>query len=288
MTVSVRGYGAVGNGTTNDTAAIQAAINSRAACGGGVVEVEAGNYFCPGLYLPAQVSLRGEGQNVSLLQSLSYDSTVLTLGAGSFHGVRDLSIFGRNDPSTGTNAVVMPAGVVSAVFRDCMIWLGYSAVYTQSIDCLFDNCYIGNSYHGAAITSNGANWYQRCKIDSLGACVVGGKPTPYYAFLQGASATGLIAENHFNMCDLSGDYDLSVLIDDSFNQAVTDFSGCVMSAPISVAGAKATFIRGCELGGDVSNSHGAPMTMVANIAVGAGITAQYVTAQSGNVGITFI
>src|SRR5262245_8646067 len=43
-TFNVRDYGAVGNGTTNDTPAINAAINAANSAGGGVVQFPAGTY----------------------------------------------------------------------------------------------------------------------------------------------------------------------------------------------------------------------------------------------------
>lgn len=45
-TVSVKDFGAVGDGSTDDSAAIQAAIDDRAARGGGMVFVPAGTYLC--------------------------------------------------------------------------------------------------------------------------------------------------------------------------------------------------------------------------------------------------
>src|SRR3982751_1693817 len=41
---NVKDYGATGNGSTNDTAAINKAINAASTAGGGVVEVPAGTY----------------------------------------------------------------------------------------------------------------------------------------------------------------------------------------------------------------------------------------------------
>lgn len=63
--VNVRDHGAVGDGVTNDTAAIRAAI---AAVGeGGIVYVPAGNYLCGGLVITSGVTLRGDGQGKTTL-----------------------------------------------------------------------------------------------------------------------------------------------------------------------------------------------------------------------------
>ena len=57
---SVRDYGATGDGATDDTAAIQAAINACATAGGGVV------YFPYGTYVASQLTINGQ-DNVQLV-----------------------------------------------------------------------------------------------------------------------------------------------------------------------------------------------------------------------------
>ena len=54
-------YGAVGDGVTNDTAAIQSAINAAAAAGGGTVFVPPGSYAGVGVALAADVTLELDG-----------------------------------------------------------------------------------------------------------------------------------------------------------------------------------------------------------------------------------
>ena len=59
----VRDYGAVGNGTVDDTAAIQAALNAAASAGGGVVTIGPRRYLIDSadLVIPANVTLQGGG-----------------------------------------------------------------------------------------------------------------------------------------------------------------------------------------------------------------------------------
>lgn len=66
-TVSVRDFGAVGDGTTNDTAAIQAAINYVASLRGGVVLFPAGTYRITSTLVinTSNVLLQGAGANIS-------------------------------------------------------------------------------------------------------------------------------------------------------------------------------------------------------------------------------
>jgi polygalacturonase len=55
---NVKSFGAVGNDTTKDTAAIQKAINTCAAAGGGTVEVPPGKYLSAPLYLKSNITLQ--------------------------------------------------------------------------------------------------------------------------------------------------------------------------------------------------------------------------------------
>ena len=102
ITMDVRYFGAKGDGSTNDTAAIQAAI---AACPvGGEVLVPAGTYKVSGIALSvAGVSLKGEGilhlanaSNTSVItvsasgvkvEGIEIDGNASNQGAGAWHGI---------------------------------------------------------------------------------------------------------------------------------------------------------------------------------------------------------
>lgn len=58
--VSVKDFGAVGDGVTPDTRAIQAAIDCAASQGGGVVSVSEGTYLCGSIWLRSNVELHLE------------------------------------------------------------------------------------------------------------------------------------------------------------------------------------------------------------------------------------
>jgi hypothetical protein len=57
-------FGATGNGTTDDTAAIQAAVNAASAAGGGVVFFPAGTYLATSVNVMPGVTLEGYGARV--------------------------------------------------------------------------------------------------------------------------------------------------------------------------------------------------------------------------------
>ncbi|MCX4608725.1 right-handed parallel beta-helix repeat-containing protein [Streptomyces mirabilis] len=107
---NVRELGAVGDGITDDTAAIQAAIDAVSTAGGGVVYLPRGTYkLTDALTLKSNVALQGDG----------IAATVLTQTATNKHGIkgsnlelvsiRDLMVDG---PGTGTGQGIHLDGTV--------------------------------------------------------------------------------------------------------------------------------------------------------------------------------
>ena len=111
VTVSVKTYGAVGNGTTNDTTAIQAASNAIPASGGILL-------FPPGVYLvTSQITVPSntivQGQGATLLGSFAVAQAILTnrnFAATTLTDhditVRDLTLdYGSSPPNGGSHAI---------------------------------------------------------------------------------------------------------------------------------------------------------------------------------------
>jgi len=71
-TNNVAAFGAVGDGVTTNTAAIQAAINATSLAGGGTVEIPAGTYLSGPLYLSNSINLQIDAG--AMLQMLPYGS----------------------------------------------------------------------------------------------------------------------------------------------------------------------------------------------------------------------
>lgn len=82
-------YGAIGNGTADDTAAIQAALNACSAAGGGVVTAPFGQYrITSKLTIPTQVKLQGATwlPDPSNLQQAHATSIYVDFGSGAAPG----------------------------------------------------------------------------------------------------------------------------------------------------------------------------------------------------------
>lgn len=106
-TVSVKDFGAVGDGVSTDTTAIQAAINAVSAAGGGTVYLPAGAYKTGTLDLPQDVHLEGAGRYATRLVATSGLNAPLINRAGTISGVINrggvskLAIVGSGKANTG-------------------------------------------------------------------------------------------------------------------------------------------------------------------------------------------
>lgn len=179
-TVSVKSYGALGDGTTDDTTAIQAAINATPA--GGVCHLPPGTYrTSSSLVVPPQVTLQGS-QSVSLTYAAgpANPCVIKPVAAGSWTGtaavirllsqtdggystaslgqrLRWITIDGSANTTTGMTGVQLYGFVREAVFREVTVrnvvgdgfaTVSYSpysgdAQSAQScrwLDCVADNC----------------------------------------------------------------------------------------------------------------------------------------------------
>ncbi|WP_415769067.1 M10 family metallopeptidase C-terminal domain-containing protein [Pseudomonas sp. LB3P38] len=116
MIFNVQNFGAKGDGITDDTAAIQSAIDAAAAAGGGQVYIPTGTYIVSGgeepsdgcLMLKSNVYLYGDGMGKSTVKVADGSDTKITGVIRSAYGeethdfgVSNLTIDGNRDNTTG-------------------------------------------------------------------------------------------------------------------------------------------------------------------------------------------
>ena len=146
-TVSVKDFGAVGDGVTDDTAAIQAAITAVNTAGGGTVIIPTGTYLVANVILKSNVNIQGQGYG-SRLQTTSaaytlYDNNV---------AVTNVSISGlRISAYTGYTGIFLSESTATAkiAIKDNIFDSGLRAI---SIDGAIDVLVEGNYF--TACTDN--------------------------------------------------------------------------------------------------------------------------------------
>lgn len=133
INVKSEAYGAVGDGTTNDTAAIQAALDAASAASGGTVFFPKGTYkTTAALTVAANVSLQGIGPAASIIALAHGSANVLTLAAANtnFTSIVGLKV-GASQANTGATV---------------------SAVLGRKLK--IDNCWLGNPYSSQSFGVN--------------------------------------------------------------------------------------------------------------------------------------
>lgn len=118
-TVDARTYGAVGDGVTNDSAALQAAIDAVAGLDGGTVQLGPYRYaLTTGLTINGNVVLRGTGRNHTILVPTAAIDTIScnVNSASKIYDVeiRDLSIMTASDRASGCGIRVGNVGAFLA------------------------------------------------------------------------------------------------------------------------------------------------------------------------------
>src|SRR3972149_534307 len=151
--INVKSYGAVGDGITNDTAAIQAAIDALPSSGG-ILLSPPGDYLSNGAALtglPSGTRVIGAGRNASKLRITSGSHDLWSLPAGiskvSFEGIT-FSVY------NGAGHIFAPLGSVNT----CN-FLGIQAIQNNPAKSVWhhlDSGYIDNLWLGCILTHNGA------------------------------------------------------------------------------------------------------------------------------------
>ena len=130
-TTSVKNFGAVGNGIADDTVAVQAAINSVSAAGGGTV------YFPQGTYLlsseltvnTAGVSLVGANRWSTILKQNTLSAKILNISA-SFTNVSSLGFIYNGTPINGATAIYCIGAYCT--FQDFIIRSSYIGLHYKT------------------------------------------------------------------------------------------------------------------------------------------------------------
>lgn len=187
-------YSAVGNGTTDDTAAIQAAIAACIAAGGGTVDFPVGTYIVssPLLVNASGVRLRGVSDTASIIKTNSSSTGTLMVGSQSISGSGKsvgctIEELGFQCPATSTATNVLVLGATRFLSRRCDIFRGAITCQIRNADMmrLEDNNF--------RVTQSGAialSLIEGLVDDVTTAAILGG-----IIDLAGINQTGIVFDN---------------------------------------------------------------------------------------------
>lgn len=215
---NVLDYGAVGDGVTLNTTAIQAAIDAASAAGGGTVFFPAGTYKTGAIFLKTQVSLVGTGRN-SILKGIAGENVIDTPGdmdpiVDIIQGVliSELAIDGAGED--GMRLVNCQRLVVDHVYTTNSG--RYGIYFKWGYLCKFDTVEIdqnGAGSVGTVVDSSNENTFLNCLWFNCKNAAV-----QIYTTYNAMSV-----QNNFIGCDFENNYDLDVYINGGSSNL---FKGC--------------------------------------------------------------
>jgi len=112
-TLNVLGYGASGNGSSNDTSPLQSALNACAA--GDTVYIPTGTYMTDTLYLPQGCNVKGDRAASILRARTSHQQAILYAPAANHNSTIESLVFDMNNLSD--TGVKFDWQVVGAIIR---------------------------------------------------------------------------------------------------------------------------------------------------------------------------
>lgn len=164
---SVLKFGAIADGTTDNTAAFQRAINT-ASASGGMVWVPAGRYMIKGSLLLLGVSMKGE--NLSPRSWEPLNGTIIMATGGRDNEKAPALFEMRNSSSVSGITVYYPEQSVDDIHAyPWTFHIGSNKPDSTVFDCTIENITLINSYNGIHA---GPNENGRHRINSVFGCVL--------------------------------------------------------------------------------------------------------------------
>lgn len=251
--ISVKDFGAVGDGAADDTVAIQAAV-TQAGVEAGVVFVPSGTYISTTIDVPSNVTIYGEGPGLSIIKrKAAHTAPILrALGAElarlrnitiSDLTVEGLEVFGTADLSQATGHGIWIAYADNVLLENVRsTGHNHNGIHLTSVskslvkNCEADTNWIG-IYWSGFWTGSTAILSERCEVSH---CRIHSNANDGFDFdfgVDGGSITG--SHLYANDADADGDGGAIVVASDVLAfpcRNITVANNHVLDAPISFAG----------------------------------------------------
>lgn len=165
--VSVKQFGAVGNGVSDDTPFIQAAINYAQAISSSLY-FPVGTYNVTGLSITAGITLFGEGEFASVLFLTTTNGTTISVNTLAAIFISDLAFEQASGATGGSSlAITGPTNANSqSIFRNVLFnnsFIGIHAI--QAATWIVDSCFFANHINTGMLIENQFN------ADSGDSCI---------------------------------------------------------------------------------------------------------------------
>lgn len=163
IATNVKSFGAKGDGVTDDTLAIQNAIDEVSARGGGFVKIPAGTFIASNIFLKSYVSLVGTGRRSTIKQKNNSSGALLQLFSPSEQmvGVENVRLDGNKE-----NQIESNGGVDFTNTYDYATMINASSVGEHDSRHFFNNVYIYKT-KGTAFTITGRGESQIINVQTL-------------------------------------------------------------------------------------------------------------------------
>lgn len=214
--LSVKDFGATGDGRAIDTSFIQLALNRCAARGGGVVYVDPGTYLIDSaLTVPSGVRVRGAGIGASIIKATGAAQNVFNITSASNISIEALQIShattstGTAFSCTGSQRIALRAvSVASGLFAKAV---QFDACSNTAIDDSFLGCVSAGANRALLYSTSGNNHFvHNTQFDALtGTCLemaTGASTIGVYfcAFISGAVGVLLTSSDNNDFARVIG------------------------------------------------------------------------------------
>lgn len=155
--INVLSYGAKGDGVTDDTTAIQAAIDAAFAAGGGIVFLPEGTCIASQILLKGNVVLVGAGKNITILKQKDNSNVNFVSAANTsitFYGIKNLTIDGNYANQTTGNGLVLAGNDSFAIGCEVKNCKSYGILLFGGARSKVEGCYVHHNKNVGIFVGN--------------------------------------------------------------------------------------------------------------------------------------